>query len=145
MPKSNHLTDKERIFCLSILNGQNQRNSYITAYQPKTTNIASLDVLANKVVSRPHVQEYLREMRGLQDRAKIYSNINDKQKRIELIWDRIELCKQKNDDTAIARYLDQLAKLNGDYVNINKNIDEKAVTLDDMDITELQNLINNIQ
>lgn len=84
-------------------------------------------------------------MRGLQDRAKIYSNINDKQKRIELIWDRIEWCKEKNDDTAIARYLDQLAKLNGDYVNINKNIDEKAVTLDDMDITELQNLINNIQ
>ena len=140
----NTLTDKERIFALAVADGKSQYDAYCLAYDTKTTNRATIDTNAYKIAAKPAVKEYIATLRKQREEKTIYSDINDKNKRIALIWERIEVCKAKGDDASIARYTEQLAKLNGDYVNINKNIDTSKDILKDISTEDLKSLLNDV-
>lgn len=116
------LTAKEEVFCMAVADGKTQYEAYLIAYEPTTANRASIDTMAWQVARKPEVRERIEELRRRRDDAHVYGDINDKNRRIRLIWERIEACMERNDDTSVARYLDQLAKLAGDYVNVTKDI-----------------------
>ena len=141
----NGLTDKERTFALAVADGKTQHEAYKIAYQPKTENRNTIDVEACKIAKRDHVRAYIQSLRDAQDNVVKYANINDKQRRIELIWERIDACIQRGDDAAIARYTEQLAKLNGDYVNITKNIEEKPNVIGELSTDQLKELLDTVQ
>lgn len=129
----NTLTDKERIFALAVADGHTQYDAYKLAYNTNTDRRQTVDTNASIVANKPEVKRYIEELRRQKEKAKLYKDINDKDRRIELIWERIEVCREKGDDAAIARYTEQLAKLNGDYIHITKD-------LSDNNQSEIQNL-----
>lgn len=118
------LTDKENVFCMAIADGKTQYDAYCIAYDTKTERRNTVDCNASKLMAKPAIRDRIAELRQRKEDTQIYSDINDKNKRIRLIWDRIAVCVERNDDTAVARYLEQLAKLNGDYVNVTKDISD---------------------
>lgn len=141
----NGLTDKERTFALAVADGKTQYEAYCIAYDTKSTNRNTIDSNASIVAKKPAVKAYIETLREQKEKAHKYIGINDKQRRIDLIWERIEVCKARGDDAAIARYTEQLAKLNGDYVNITKNIDDKPNVMNELSTDQLKELLNNVQ
>lgn len=129
----NTLTDKERIFALAVADGHTQYDAYKLAYNTKTDNRNTIDSNASVIANKPEVKSFIEAVRREKEEALKYADINDKRRRIELIWERIEVCREKGDDAAIARYTEQLAKLNGDYIHITKDLSENNQS-------EIQNL-----
>lgn len=142
----NTLTDKERVFALAVADGHTQYEAYQIAYDTKTDRRATIDNNAYMVANKQEVKEYIEELRKKREdrelNAKMYSDINDINKRYALIWDRIEECKKKNDDAAISRYMDIINKMTGTYVNINKDISEKDTTLSNLSTEDLKALLD---
>ena len=134
------LTAKEEKFCLAVAQGKTQRDAYIFAYEPKTKNISSLDAMASRVVLKPEVQTRIYELRNRNADISAYTDFLNINNRYALIFERIEACKERGDDAAIARYIDIINKMNGNYVNINKNID--ANEQDDIKALSTEQLYN---
>ena len=120
----NLLTDKENVFCMAIADGKSQYEAYCIAYDTKTARRNTVDCNASKLMNKPAIRDRIAELRQRKEDTQIYSDINDKNKRIALIWERIEICRERQDDASIARYLDQLARLAGDYINVTKDISD---------------------
>lgn len=140
----NTLTDKERIFALAVADGHTQYSAYRLAYNSNTDNRNTVDSNASVIANKPEVREYIERVRKEKEEAFKYANINDKRRRIELIWERIEVCREKGDDAAIARYTEQLAKLAGDYVNINKDITEEKNPVKTLNTEDLKKLLDSM-
>lgn len=140
----NTLTDKERIFALAVADGHTQYSAYRLAYNSNTDNRNTVDSNASVIANKPEVREYIERVRKEKEDAFKYADINDKRRRIELIWERIEVCREKGDDAAIARYTEQLAKLAGDYVNINKDITEEKNPIKTLNTEDLKKLLDSM-
>lgn len=140
----NTLTDKERIFALAVADGHTQYSAYRLAYNSNTDNRNTVDSNASVIANKPEVREYIERVRKEKEDAFKYADINDKRRRIELIWERIEVCREKGDDAAIARYTEQLAKLAGDYVNINKDITEEKNPVKTLNTEDLKKLLDSM-
>lgn len=140
----NTLTDKERIFALAVADGHTQYSAYRLAYNSNTDNRNTVDSNASVIANKPEVREYIERVRKEKEEAFKYADINDKRRRIELIWERIEVCREKGDDAAIARYTEQLAKLAGDYVNINKDITEEKNPVKTLNTEDLKKLLDSM-
>ena len=140
----NTLTDKERIFALAVADGHTQYSAYRLAYNSNTDNRNTVDSNASVIANKPEVREYIERVRKEKEEAFKYADINDKRRRIELIWERIEVCREKGDDAAIARYTEQLAKLAGDYVNINKDITEEMNPVKTLNTEDLKKLLDSM-
>ena len=135
------LTDKENTFCLAVADGKTQFEAYQIAYDTQTENRASIDTMASRLAAKPEIQARISQLRKRQEDIAVYTDINDKERRIRLIWDRIAVCVERQDDAAVARYLDQLAKLNGDYINVTKDISEDKKPLNGLSDADLAKLI----
>lgn len=108
------LTPKQEKFCQCIVSGMSGKDSYITAYNSK----ASDQVIFNescKLLKRDDITARIKELR--QPLENHYQNIaiNERQKHINEILKRIEICKEKEDEGSLIRYYDMLAKINGLY------------------------------
>lgn len=130
------LTKKEDMFCMAVVDGHTQYESYIIAYEPKTLKRGSIDVMASKVANKPQVKARIEELKRRKESSKIYSDVQDENYIYSLIRERLDYCKDSNNDAAISRYIDILNKMTGRYVNINKNIEDdkplKDVSSDDL-------------
>lgn len=138
----NTLTDKERIFALAVADGKTQYEAYQIAYDTNTERRNTVDKNASLIANKPEVKEYIEELRTRKENANIYADINDINKRFNLIWDRIAACQAKGDDNGIARYMDIINKMTGTYVNINKDISEKDTTLSNLSTEDLKALLD---
>lgn len=146
MPKtlrSNGLTYKEQRFADAIISGKSNYDAFIEAYAPgENVKRSSIDTMAYLVKKRDHVQDYIKtinERVEARKKANITMGIEDRK---QIIYDRIQACVEKGDDTSVARYMDLLNKMEQSYVNINKNIDEKDTNISALSTDELKKLIN---
>lgn len=138
------LTDKEAKFCNAMAQGYTQYESYIMAYDPQTNNRASIDVMASRLAKKEYIQEKIHSLVNAQETALGLELANDKNKRITLIWDRINACLSKNDENNVVKYIDMLNKLAGDYKNINVN-ENDVKPLSTMSNEDLNKLIASIE
>ena len=138
------LTDKENSFCMAICDGYSQREAYIIAYNPTTTKENSIDVMASRIANKEYIQERINELRHRKIDSINYCDINDKNKRINFIWERINACLTKNDENNVVKYIDMLNKLAGDYKNININ-ENDVKPLSTMSNEDLNKLIASIE
>ena len=138
------LTDKENSFCMAICDGYSQREAYIIAYDPTTTKENSIDVMASRIANKEYIQERINELRHRKIDSINYCDINDKNKRINFIWERINACLTKNDENNVVKYIDMLNKLAGDYKNININ-ENDVKPLSTMSNEDLNKLIASIE
>lgn len=129
------LTEKQKNFCREYFsNGGNGTQAYLTAYDSNSEVSASRE--AYKLLKEDEIQEFLQALnKPLNDVA-----ISEREKKRALIWQRIEYCIATNDDNAVARYMDILNKMDAEYVNINRNIEDKPTEIVKLDTDTLRKL-----
>lgn len=131
---SNGLTEKMMSFCREyVSNGGNGTKAYMTAYDSKSETSAGIE--ASRLLKRDDIKEYIAALnKPLNKKA-----ISDRQKKIDIIWTELENARKQNDHTAIARYLDILNKMQGEYKDQTTVNDNKTV-VNTLDIETLREL-----
>lgn len=133
----NKLTIKQSNFCHEyIKNGGNGTQAYLTVYNSKSEAAAKQE--ASKLLKRDDVTEYIQTLtKPTQNKIK-----NEREKKRSIIWNRIEQCISNNDDTAIARYMDILNKMDQEYINITRT-EENKTEINHLDTETLLKLASN--
>lgn len=115
------LTIKQRNFCHEyVTNGGKGIDAYMTAYDSKSVGSAKQE--ASKLLKRDDITEYIQAL----TRPTINKVMNERDKKRNIIWDRIQYCMDNNDDAALARYMDILNKMDQEYINITRNEENKT-------------------
>ena len=130
------LTEKQKNFCHEyISNNGHATKAYLTAYNSKSESSARIE--ASKLLRRDDITEYIQALtKPTQNRV-----INEREKKRTIIWEGIEQCRQAQDHNSIARYMDILNKMDAEYININKNIDEDKTEINNLDTNTLLRLV----
>ena len=131
------LTVKQMNFCEEYLkNGGNGTQAYMAAYNSESPKSAVIE--ASRLLDREDIQAYLLKLRKPIEKAVKRKIINEREYKKKLIQDRIEECIKRGDDAAIARYLEIWNKMDGEYVNITKDITDSDASIKELDTATLQ-------
>jgi len=133
------LTVKQMNFCDEyIKNGGNGTQAYLTAYNSNSPVSAQIE--ASRLLDKEEIQAYLQKLRKPIEKAVKRKIINEREYKKKLIQERIDECIARGDDAAIARYLEIWNKMDGEYVNITKDITESDASIKELDTATLQML-----
>lgn len=133
------LTPKQMAFCEAYLqNGGNGTEAYLTAYDSNSRTTAGIE--ACRMLQKDEIQAYLQKLRKPIEKAVKRKIINEREYKKKLIQERIDECVARGDDAAIARYLEIWNKMDGEYVNINKDITEREAEIQNLDNATLLKL-----
>ena len=135
MAKIRGLTQKMKNFCYAYVRCCNATEAYLEAYDTEDRVIAGRE--SNRLLERDDITEFIKKL----NKPTENKITNEREKKRKIIWDRIELCVEKGDEAAIARYMDILNKMDAEYTNINRNIDDSTVKLAGLDINQLKNIL----
>lgn len=134
------LTQKQMNFCKAYIeNGGNGTQAYLTAYDSNSPSSATIE--ASRMLDREDIQEYLTKLRKPIEKAVKRKIINEREYKKKLIQERIEECIERGDDAAIARYIEIWNKMDGEYVNINKDITDHDAEIKQLDTATLLQLV----
>lgn len=134
------LTEKQEAFCRNIISGMNGKESYIAAYNSKGSDQNAYNE-ASKLLARDDIQERLKVLRKPLEEVAVTKALTEREKKKAIIWDRINACIANNDDSAVARYMDILNKMDAEYININKNINDNDDNITELDTDKLIRLV----
>lgn len=132
------LTAKQMNFCDQYLKLGNATQAYLTAYNSNSPTSAQIE--ASRLLARDDIQEYIIKLRKPIEKAVKRKIINEREYKKKLIQERIDDCVERGDDAAIARYLEIWNKMDGEYVNINKDITDHQAELANLDTATLMQL-----
>lgn len=134
------LTQKQMNFCKAYIeNGGNGTQAYLTAYDSNSPRSAGNE--ANRLLNQDDIQEYLAKLRKPIEKAVKRKIINEREYKKKLIQERIEECVARGDDAAIARYIEIWNKMDGEYININKDITDHDAEIKQLDTATLLQLV----
>ena len=138
MPKLvDGISAKMKAFCYAYMRLNNATEAYLEAYDTDNRQTAALE--GSKLLKRDDITEFLAEL----NKPLVNKITNEREKKRQIIWRRIERSIEKEDETAIARYMDILNKMDSEYVNINRNIEEGNEQLANLDTEQLKQLLDN--
>lgn len=133
------LTVKQMNFCDEYLkNGGNGTKAYLAAYDSNSPTSAQIE--ASRLLDNPKIQEHILKLRKPIEKAVKRKIVNEREYKKRLIQERIDECIARGDDAAIARYLEIWNKMDGEYVNITKDITDTDATIKELDTATLQML-----
>lgn len=132
------LTVKQMRFCEEYLKLGNATQAYLAAYDSNSPTSAQIE--ASRLLARDDIQEYIIKLRRPIEKAVKRKIINEREYKKKLIQERIDECVERGDDAAIARYLEIWNKMDGEYVNINKDITERDAEIQNLDNETLMRL-----
>lgn len=135
----NGLSLKQKEFCKNVVSGMSYKDSYIAAYNSNGGDQTVYNE-SSKLMQKKEIQEEIKRLSEPLEQAYQLDRITEAQKIKALLWERIEICRQKEDETAIARYTDQLNKLNGSYKDV-ENTDKDNTDFNNIDTTTLLKLV----
>lgn len=130
------LTSKQDAFCRNVVAGMSNKDAYIAAYQNKSNDYTAQKE-ATKLLARDDIQKRIKELNKPLEIQAQSTALSEREKKRSIIWDRIESCILSGDDAAIARYMDILNKMDSEYININRNIDENKTEINTLDTETL--------
>ena len=133
------LTPKQEKFCQNVVSGMSYKDSYLSAYDWNGTERAA-QTQANELALREDIQQRIDQLRKPILKAISNDAVNEYDRIKTVAWERIQVCIDNGDDTGIARYLDILNKMLGNYVNINRNIEDKGAEIVNLDTDTLKQL-----
>ena len=122
------LTPKQEKFCQCIVSGMSGKDSYIEAYDSKGSAQNAYNE-ASKLLIREDIQARLAILRKPLAEAAATTALSEREKKRAVLWQII----QNGDDNAKCRALDILNKMDAEYININKNIDDTSTALQGID------------
>ena len=131
------LTEKQKNFCREYFsNGGNGTQAYLAAYD--STSEVSAGIEASRLLKQENIQEYLTSLnKPLNDRA-----ISEREKKRSILWEFINNPSVSDGDRL--RAMDLLNKMDAEYININKNIDENKSDITHLDIEALKKLSEDV-
>lgn len=122
------LTPKQERFCQCIVSGKSGKDSYMEAYDSKGSAQNAYNE-ASKLLQREDIQARLAVLRKPLAEAARTTALSERERKREVLWNII----QNGDDNAKCRALDILNKMDAEYININRNIDDNAAALQGID------------
>ena len=133
------LTEKQKNFCREYFsNGGNATKAYLTAYNSNSEVSAAQE--GYRLLQDDRIRAYIHSLNApLEKRA-----ISEREKKRTLIWEGIERCIAKEDENGVARYMDILNKMDSEYVNINRNIEDKGTDIANLDLEALKKLSEDV-
>ena len=135
------LTHKQMKFCEEyIRNGGNATQAYLAAYD--TNNAKTARVAACRMLDQEEIKEQVERLRKPVEKASRRKIINEREYKKKLIQERIDECVARGDDAAIARYIEIWNKMDGEYININKDITDHDADIKNLDNATLMLLVN---
>lgn len=134
MPKKNGLTEKQKAFCREyVRNCGNGTQAYLTAYDGKSETAASIE--SSKLLRRDDITEYIQALnKPMENRIQ-----SEREKKRQFLWNMIEDTNVSESDRL--RAMDILNKMDAEYININKNIEDRPATITQLDTDTLEKLI----
>lgn len=133
---SKGLTQKMKDFCYAYARSGNATQAYLEAYDTTNYNVGRLQ--GSLLLQRSDITEFLNEI----NKPTMNKIVNEREKKRKILWDRIERCIENENDAAVARYMDILNKMDSEYVNINRNIDETGEKLASLSTEQLNQLLD---
>lgn len=134
------LTVKQMNFCEEyIKNGGNGTQAYLTAYDSNSKTTAAIE--ASRMLDKPDIQAYLMKLRKPIEKAVKRKIINEREYKKEVIKERLEACIARDDDSGAARWMEIWNKMDGEYVNITKDITDSEANIKELDTATLKLLV----
>lgn len=130
------LTQKMRDFCHAYVRTNDCAKAYFEAYDCTSDGTARRE--GSILLRRNDVTEYIKEI----NQPVVNKINNEREKKRRLLWKAIERCEAKEDEAGMARFMDILNKMDAEYVNINRNIDDTGEKLSGLTTEQLQQLVN---
>lgn len=131
------LTEKQKAFCRKYFsNGGNATQAYLSAYNSKNEEVAANE--GSLLLKNKEMQEYLRTMNKPLERKAI----SERDKKRSICWTQIEQCIAERDSNGAARWMDILNKMDSEYININRNIQEDQTAISNLDTNTLRLIAN---
>jgi len=131
------LTPKQENFCRSIASG----NDYITAYKSSydwngSDNGAYTEAI--RLANREDIQERIQALQKPLEIAAQKTALTEREKKRSILWDFINDNTKSDSDRLKA--MDLLNKMDAEYININKNIEDKPPEIINLSVDELKRL-----
>ena len=107
-----------KAFCREyVRNGGNGTQAYLIAYDSKNPQVAANE--SNKLLYRDDVTEYIKAInKPLENRI-----TSEREKKRRWLWDMID---NASNDSDKLKAMDLLNKMDAEYININRNIEQKT-------------------
>jgi phage terminase small subunit len=132
---SKGLTQKMKDFCYAYARTSSATEAYLEAYNTTNRSVAGQEGCL--LLQRDDVTAFLKEI----NQPTINKIVNEREKKRQLLWKAIERCEKKEDEARMARFMDILNKMDAEYVNINRNIDDTGEKLSALDTEQLKALL----
>ena len=128
------LTEKMKAFCREyVANGGNCTDAYLVAYDTESKTTASRE--GSLLLKREDISQYIHTLNlPAENKA-----ISEREKKRQFLWNVIQDNTQDMSDRL--RSMDLLNKMDAEYININKNIEESATPIQELDTTTLLRLV----
>jgi phage terminase small subunit len=134
--KRNGLTQNMESFCQEYVRTNNATEAYLHSYNTANRGLARRR--GSELLQRDDITERIKEL----NQPTVNKIMNEREKKRQILWDRIERSIEKEDEPAIARYMDILNKMDSEYVNINRNIEHGGEKLAGLMTEQLKNLLD---
>lgn len=133
------LTQKQMAFCEEYTkNGGNGTKAYLAAYDSNSPRTAAIE--ASRLLDKPDIQAYLMRLRKPIEKAVKRKILNEREYKKDVIKERLIACIEKEDDAGAARWMEIWNKMDGEYVNITKDITESDANIKELDTATLISL-----
>ena len=132
------LTQKQETFCNALVSGMTVKDAYYHAYDTKCTEQVAYNE-GSKLLKNERIQARLTELRKPLESHAMTTALSDREKKRQFLWDVIQ--NESQDMNNRLRAVDLLNKMDSEYININKNIDDTASSLTALDTDTLKQLL----
>lgn len=134
MANVERLTEKQKEFCREyVRNGGNGTKAYLYAYDSKSETAASIE--SSKLLRKDCITEYIATLnKPMENRIQ-----NEREKKRTFLWNMIENDSISDGDRL--RAMDILNKMDAEYININRNIEDKPADIIKLDTNTLEKLV----
>ena len=133
------LTPKQEKFCQCIVAGMDGTTAYKAAYDTKA-NDKVCNNESRVLLFRDDITERIAELRKPLINHAQNTALTKSEKIKNILWERLQKAIEREDDATIVKYTDQINRMNSEYINVNRNIDDKSNEIDQLDADTLRRL-----
>ena len=115
------------------------KDSYLTAYDTKCSDRCAITE-GSRLMLRDDIQNRIKDLTKPIQEAAQSKAMTERERIKQILWDRLKKAIDREDDTTIVKITDQINRMNAEYINTTKVIEDKKSNIDDLDTETLQRL-----
>lgn len=89
---------------------------------------------------RDDIQKRIKDLTKPIQEAAQSKAMTERERIKQILWDRLQKAIDREDDTTIVKITDQINRMNAEYINQTKVIEDKQSNIDSLDTETLQKL-----